>query len=535
MRRLIHRLAPRLFFALTVLLVLIEGTFGVVNIRIADKQLVQEAITGADQLSRSVTAATWQAMRFDHREAAYELMETIADKHGVERIRMFNRVGELRFSTDEEEYLRAGVEAEMCRGCHDGPATRTHLPPAERARMFESSDGRRMLGMISPIYNEPSCYTASCHAHPEDLKVLGVLDLTTDIEHVDADLHAQTLRATLMSVVHVVMFGFVIYLFLRHFVGNPIGELIEATQAVSELNLERPVHLETKTELGDLARSFETMRKRLLDARRELEQFAHGLEDKVEERSRQLDATRKKLIQSDRLASLGQLSASVAHEINNPINGVLNLTMLMDRIMKADGIPPARIEEFRGYLKQASQETERVGRIVSDLLAFSRRPSPQRAPVDLNQVLHRTLSLIAHRLELARVELLLELQPSLPPVHGDRSQIEQVVLNLVMNAAEAMPDGGQLGIRTRVDADREDIVLEVKDQGVGIEPDHLARIFDPFFTTKGEGKGIGLGLSVVYGIVDAHGGTIDVTSKVGTGTTFVVRLPREEAEGNRGT
>jgi two-component system NtrC family sensor kinase len=315
-------------------------------------------------------------------------------------------------------------------------------------------------------------------------------------------------------------------------VGKPIRILIGATQALSAGDLDRPIEFESETEFGELAASFDLMRERLGSTREELDLFTQKLEEKVEERSRQLTEARQKLIRSDRMASLGQLAASVAHEVNNPISGVVNLAMLLQRIMKSGDIPPDRREEFRGYLAQIAAETQRVGRIVSDLLAFSRRSSPQREETDLNQVIHRTLSLLAHKLELAHAELRMELEPGLKKVHADRSQIEQVLLNLVMNAAEAMTDGGTIGIRTQSDADAGEVVLEVTDTGPGISKEHLPRIFDPFFTTKDEGKGVGLGLSVVYGIIDAHGGTIDVESWSEGGTRFQVRLPLNPPEGN---
>jgi C4-dicarboxylate-specific signal transduction histidine kinase len=235
----------------------------------------------------------------------------------------------------------------------------------------------------------------------------------------------------------------------------------------------------------------------------------------------------QKLFQSDRLASLGQLAASVAHEINNPIAGVLNLSMLIERILKEDGIPPERVEEVRRYLVQISSETTRVGRIVGDLLAFSRRSSPQRMPADLNEIIRRTVSIIDHKLKLANVELELQLDEILPKIKCDNSQIQQVIVNLVMNASEATHNrvNGNVTVRTAANTNRESIRFEVKDNGDGIPKENLAKIYDPFFTTKGEGKGVGLGLAVVYGIVESHGGDIEVDTKVGEGTIFRVDLP----------
>jgi two-component system NtrC family sensor kinase len=263
----------------------------------------------------------------------------------------------------------------------------------------------------------------------------------------------------------------------------------------------------------------------LRSALAELNQFTQNLETKVQERTEQLQAAQKKLLHSDRLASLGQLSASVAHEINNPISGVLNLSMLMQRMLKDDGVPPGRIEEFRKYLVQVTNETARVGRIVSDLLAFSRRGKPQRAAADLNRIVRATLSLAQHKMRLSNVMVEANLEENLPAVLCDASQIQQVALNLALNAGEATQ--GRSDRRVSVSTSRGEgvVVLAVSDNGEGIPPENLSKIFDPFFTTKSDGKGVGLGLAVSYGIIQAHGGDIEVKSAVGEGTTFTVSLP----------
>jgi two-component system NtrC family sensor kinase len=201
--------------------------------------------------------------------------------------------------------------------------------------------------------------------------------------------------------------------------------------------------------------------------------------------------------------------------------------MLLERLMANGQYPPGREAEFRKYLGLISAETARVGRIVSDLLAFSRGSKPRRAPADLNKLVRTTLNLTEHKLKLVNAEIDLQLQDNLPPVECDSSQIQQVILNLVLNGAQAMQSrgGGKLMIRTRLLADGENVELCVHDTGEGIAPENLPKIFDPFFTTKAEGKGVGLGLAVLYGIVKAHEGEVEVKSKRNEGTTFTVSLP----------
>jgi signal transduction histidine kinase len=333
----------------------------------------------------------------------------------------------------------------------------------------------------------------------------------------------------LVTGVEIALIGLFIILFTRRFVTRPIAKLIGGFKAVSQMELDKPLDIEDSSdELDDLARSFNVMRDRLRAALAEINQFTQNLETKVGERTLQLKAAQKKLLQNDRLASLGQLSASVAHEINNPISGVLNLSMLMQRMLKDDGIPPGRIEEFRKYLGQVTTETGRVGRIVSDLLAFSRRGKPNRAPADLNRIVKTTLSLVQHKMKLSNVTVETRLAEDLPPAHCDASQIQQVALNLALNAAEATHTRSDRRVEVSTEKGDGVVLLVVSDNGEGIPPENLGKIFDPFFTTKPEGKGVGLGLAVSYGIVQAHGGEIEVKSVVGEGTTFTVSLPLEQ-------
>lgn len=521
------RLALKLIFSLTIIVVLVESVSAYLNTKRQEKELLDAMILGADQLSRSITSATWHAMLADHRSAAYEVMQTIALKQGINKIRIFNKEGYVMFSTDPDDPKQVDKDAEACALCHSSlqPLVKVDVP--SRARIFRAHDGQRKLAMVTPIYNEAACSQAACHAHPPGVKVLGVLDVALNLDRVDEDVAALQRRSLLVTGIHVVLIGIFIVFFSRRFVDRPIRELIAGTRAVSAMQLDKPIEINSSEELGELANSFNVMRERLQQARAETHRFTQELEAKAEERTKQLQIAHQKLLQSDRLASLGQLSASVAHEINNPLSGVLNLSKLMQRILTDDGVPGNRVPEFRRYLSQVINETARVGRIVSDLLAFSRRSKPQSKRTDLNEIVRNTISLLSHKLKLSNVEVEENLAPDLPAVRCDGSQMQQVVINLVMNGAEAtQPRGnGKVIVRTSTRSDEKTAVLEVEDNGEGIPPEFLSKIFDPFFTTKGEGKGVGLGLSVVYGIVEAHGGELEVNSSLGRGTVFTVTLP----------
>jgi two-component system NtrC family sensor kinase len=526
------RLALRLILFLTILIVIAEGISGYYTIKTQEQQLLDEMIVGADQLSRAITSATWHAMLADHRDDAYNVMQTIASKQGIRMIRIFNKEGRVMFSTSPGEEMQVDKNAEACYLCHasDKPLVRVEVP--NRARIFRASDGTRRLAMITPIYNEQSCAEAMCHAHPAEINVLGVVDVALDLNPVDQEMAGMQRRVVIMAAIHIILIGIFIIFFIRRFVDVPIQKLIDGTRAVSAMRLDTPIVVGTGGELGELAQSFNVMRERLKVALKEINEFTENLETKVAERTEELNAANQRLQRSDRLASLGQLAASVAHEINNPIFGVLNLSSLLQRIINKDGIPPNRIAEVRTHIDRIVDETSRVGRIVADLLAFSRRSQPQQTRTNLNAVINATVSIIAHKLKLMNVELQLCLADDLPQVLCDASQMQQVLINLIMNGAEATQgrDRAMVKVATRFRKETRSLLLLVEDNGDGIPEEYLSRIFDPFFTTKEEGKGVGLGLAVVYGIVQAHHGDIEVKSDPGTGTVFTVTLPVDDAE-----
>ncbi|MFB3902718.1 MAG: sensor histidine kinase [Acidobacteriota bacterium] len=529
------RLALQLILSLTIIVIIVVGLSSYINVKTQEKQLLDSMILGADQLSRGITSATWHAMLDDRREAAYQVMQKIAEKQGINRIRIFNREGRVMFSTNPAEYNRQyGKEADACSLCHSTLPPKVEVEMPSRARIFHGADGSRKLAMVTPIYNEPACSRANCHAHPPETKVLGVLDVDLDLDHVDRELLGIKVRSVGVTLVAIVSIGLFIVVFTKRFVDAPIRRLIDGTRAVSNMQLDHPIEIHSSEELSELAKSFNVMREHLKQAMAELNELNQGLENKVRERTDQLEVAHRKLIQADRLASLGQLAASVAHEINNPISGVLNLSMLMQRIIKDSGIPPERLPEFRKYLSQVAAETARAGRIVADLLAFSRRSKPAAAEADLNRIVDTTLSLVDHKLRLINIEIEKDLAPGLPMLVCDAAQIQQVVINLVLNAAESMTGKPKGKVIVRTHRAGEAVVLEVQDNGEGIPRENLSKIFDPFFTTKEEGRGVGLGLAVVYGIVKSHGGEVEVDSTPKVGTVFRVTLPLISDESTTG-
>jgi PAS domain S-box-containing protein len=232
-----------------------------------------------------------------------------------------------------------------------------------------------------------------------------------------------------------------------------------------------------------------------------------------------------RILHQDKMMSLGRLAASVVHEINNPLSGILNYVRLMARIMGKGPLDPERQAKFSQYIEVVEKETERVSRIVSGLLAFSRKSPPCFGHVAVDELLGRCLALSRHKLELQNIAVKESVPAGLAPVKGDFNQLQQCVINLIFNAIDAMPQGGTLTLSAMAGPQPGHVAIAVADTGCGIDPQTLSRIFEPFFTTKNEGYGVGLGLSTTYGIVQRHGGRIEVHSRVGNGTVVTLVLP----------
>jgi len=324
----------------------------------------------------------------------------------------------------------------------------------------------------------------------------------------------------------------IMYLFITTGITNPLRDMVVATKKIAQGDLSHEVKIQSRDEIGHLAESFNQMVEELKHAQQELTEWGETLERRVAERTEALEKAQYQLIRSEKLASLGKLAAVVAHEINNPLSGILTYIKLLLKITAKKPFPVSRTDEMKNYLFVMDTEMNRVTRIVKDLLTFARRSKPRIERVNVNSIVEQSLSLLENKIKLQNVNLQTQLDETLPLVPCDFSQIQQVFMNLIINGTEAMSNGGELNIKTCHTPDNGFVEIEVADTGTGIPEEHLSKIFDPFFSTKEAGKGVGLGLSIVYGIVNEHKGSIDVKSTKGKGTTFTIKLPTVVEEEN---
>ncbi len=312
----------------------------------------------------------------------------------------------------------------------------------------------------------------------------------------------------------------VIGFFTANMITKPIKELVFATRKVAGGDLTYQVKRISNDEIGELARSFNKMTESLSQAEQELMGFAKTLEDKVHERTLELENAQRQLLRSEKLASLGKMAAGVAHEINNPLTAVLTFSKLMlDDLDKDD--------ERREDLETIVGETLRCRDIVRGLLDFSRETTSEKKPRSINRIIENTLSLVKNQATFQDITIERHLE-EVPEIPLDEAKMKQVFMNMFLNAAEAMSGHGTLTISTRQEQGA--LTVRIKDTGCGIPREHLNKLFDPFFTTKKVGKGTGLGLAVTYGIVKSHEGTFKVNSEVGKGTEFIIAFPLRSAE-----
>ncbi len=489
------RVSSKLILAVAVVSIATIGVFSYLLTDAQHRAMITQVEHNANQISETIKSSTQQDMRLNRRDDLHRMIDTIGRQDGIEGVRIFNKEGEIIYSA-EADVIGTLVDkrAEACYACHAADRPLERLPVAERTRVFRAGEDHRQLGIINPIYNDPSCWQAACHAHTADQTVLGVLDITMSLEDVDRQLVANWIKVALLAATAVLALSLIVWWWIESRVGKPVAHLVDATRKVASGDLGHEVHVHRQDELGRLADSFNEM-------------------------TRTLAEQQQQLYQSDKLASVGRLAAGVAHEINNPLTGVLTYgSFLLNRTDDP---------EVKKDLETIVRETKRCRQIVKGLLDFSRQVRPKKTRVDLHEVIRRAITIVRNRLTLNDITVTVDVAKNLPEVHADRGQMAQVMINLLVNATDAIGrEGGEITIQARpkTTGGITEVVLEVKDTGCGIPPEGLGKVFEPFYTTKSQ-EGTGLGLAIVWGIVNKHDGTVELASEVGRGTTVTVHLP----------
>jgi histidine kinase len=727
-------------------------TFYLVSLQ--EKQAFERMADNVNQFSDTVKRSTHYSMLKNQRESLHKIIEAIGAQSGVEKIRVFNKTGAIMFSSQKGDIgTYVDLEAEACYGCHriDQPLER--LSMSDRSRTYRSPAGNRVLGMINPIYNEPSCWQAGCHYHPEEQIVLGVLDIGLSLEALDQEILAIKQKIIFFAAIIFLMVSAIVAGCILYFVNRPIRRLVSATKQIANGDYNQKLEAITQDEVGHLARSFEEMRRNIRDQAHAFQkskeeyqtlfeevpcqisvqdrdfriiqvnsvfqerfgdrlgeycyraykgrdeicpicpvdntfktgqaQFSEEvvlgkdgnpvyilvstspifneegevlaaiemstditqvrlLEDELkrsEEKYRTLfnsdpnpifildlntleiqdaneralnaygyekenlveksfldlaeplewDRLRKvswdkegaiykvkhqtkeneailvnirfsslkhmgqdtvivttsdvterlkseaQLIQASKMATLGEMSAGVAHELNQPLSVIKTSASFLAK--KIDRNEPVASDILLSLAEEMDSQVDRASLIINHLRQFGRKTDIRKMNVQLNDCIHGTFTVLGRQLELHGIKVELDLDEELPPIRGDRNRLEQIFLNLIMNARDAMDEKEALAGKSvekvlQISSFRENdkVLVTISDTGLGMSEEVKEKIFEPFFTTKPVGKGTGLGLSISFGIVLDYDGSIEFESVEGRGTTFIIRFPAADEE-----
>ncbi len=532
-RKLTHSISAKLIWSLLAVMVAIFSLLGYLNIRLQRQHLEAATLSSADHMSDVIKRnATYFMLRND-REGLYHAIQTIADEPGMVKVRILDPEGRISYSTDPAEVNHVlDKTAEACYGCHVRSQPLTRLNRPDRFRIYRADGGPRIMGIITPIENQPSCSDAACHAHPASQQVLGVLDTNLSLATADAQLAVSNYRSISYTVGAMLVVAVLSWLFVWRVVAKPITALKNGTEHLAQGELGYQIAVQSRDEVGDLAHSFNDMSLQLQAANEQIVTWAKTLEDRVQQKTRELRSAHDHMMHVEKMASIGKMAAVVAHEVNNPLSGILTYAKLLRKWVASGQAQSEKRDESIECLDLIAAESRRCGDLIKNLLSLSRTAPLNIQSTDLHAVIDRCLLLVRHQLKLNQIELQVKLAGDLPRVPCDPAQMEQVVLALIMNAIDAMPRGGNLWLETRLNHDESEVEIQVRDDGAGIAPDVLPNIFEPFMTTKENGHGVGLGLAISRGIMERHNGSIAVQSELGRGTTFTLTLPTRDLHGD---
>ena len=519
-------LSFKLFIYLFLILTSFSIIFSFYLIEFESEQFEEVARQCAQRTSDIVANSTKNAMLRNQKEDAYEIMDQIAMQNAISEISLYNKKGKIIFSTNRNEI---GTNAKMtdhaCTSCHEATGELRKKPSEIWHKITEDSSGFRYLSYLKPLENEKSCYTAACHYHKNQKKYAGLICLKMSLASLDTAVEENRSRMISTNVMVTLILSLSVGVFIWFLVHIPVNRLILGTKEISSGNLGYKIDSKGKDEIGILGSSFNEMSRDLKDAKDEITTWSDQLEHRVKEKTEELENTQKRNIQIEKMASLGQLSATVAHELNNPIAGILTYSKLIQKKLGKENIDNSEKETILKHLKMIESESKRSGDIVKNMLLFSRQQAVEMKLKDLREVIESSIDLIAHHLQLHNIELQKYFQVNLPKIYIDENQIKQALLALFVNAVEAMEENGVLTIRTEWKKPNDYVRILITDTGKGISEDVKSQIFEPFFTTKNAVKGVGLGLSSVYAIVNKHHGEILLESEIEKGTTFIIKLP----------
>jgi two-component system NtrC family sensor kinase len=515
-------IAAKLIIAIGLLMSILSFIFWYAILDKQEKDIMSIAIKYGGSFINFAKESTHQSMLTSKREETQRLLKNLSTPAGVIKVRIYNHKGMVAFSSHNGDIgTVVDKNSVACISCHADLGNSSSVSPAPRKwDVFKNESGSTSLRIIEPIANEPACSSAQCHFHPRDQEILGFMAADLSLALLDEALLKQGLALTLYVVLFVLAVSLFLGIILYKIVSRPVNELVLGMDKVATGNLDYKVPVRSIDEMGMVANAFNSMIKDLKEAGEQRERWTLTLENEIAKKTEEIKNTHASLVQTEKLASLGRMAAGVAHEINNPLTGVVTFAHLMKKRFPPDS---QDTEDLNIIIEQS----ERCAKIIKNLLTFARATPSEKGKVSINDVLQRTIFMVRNQAKFHHIKFNTEMEKSQFIVVGDASQFQQIFLNMFINAADAMSGRGNIHVTTQSVEEKGKPFVEIgfTDEGCGIKEEDMPKLFEPFFTTKPVGKGTGLGLSVSHGIVKHLGGQMKVKSTVGKGTSFFVRLP----------
>ena len=511
-----NSLAGKLIVAIGSLMILCSLAFGWLFMHFEERQLVSNMVNYASSLSDLVRRRIQYGMLNGKKNLIQRDLEMIGRSKEVRFIKIYGLDGRVMFSSKPAPSAAPGApNTPKTRGA---PAAPCGLPAID----FKSINTLATTHWISGKGAQKTLLYITPIKDTRGSNVLAVLEEGFYMKDVDRVRNYNKIGTVAIGGLFVLVISAFLSVILYRLVSRPVTLLEAGIKRVAECNMDQPVNINTRDEMGLLATTFNSMQADLKLYRESRDHWAQKLEDEIKRKTGEMMRTQESLINTEKLASLGRMSAGIAHELNSPLTGIITFAhLLKDRVPGGDA-------EAREDLQVVIDQAERCAKIIKGLLGFSRGAGSEMTEIGLNGLLESTISMIGHQERFYNIKFDLRLAAGLPAVLADPNQIQQVFLNMLMNASDAMDQNGAITVTTRpvpAEDGRRMIETEFTDSGPGIAEADLPKIFEPFFTTKPVGKGTGLGLSVSYGIIKKYGGDIHVRSGPGKGAAFIIRLP----------
>ena len=522
----------RVVYIITISSLFLFVSFGIIFRSVNEQYLNTVIRQSGNNIGSMVEGALYYSMLENDKRALQSTLDVINTMSGIDDVNMYDIRDSLVFSSFSSDTITHSNP--NCINCHTD--IKSMFPPMEKSyriidvnsecTMNQNDESHRHLLIRSPILNEKSCYTSSCHAHKESDVVLGSLVIKIPLKDLDSAIEKSSTDFFMLAILTTLLLVTFLILFTRKKIKDPLNAIIKASKAVSDGDTNTRLEIKHR-QLDDMrmvSLAFNNMLDNLNTATIELQNWSHQLEYKVQKKSEELLEAQNELIHIERIASLGKLSSSVAHEINNPLSGVLTFTKLVHKQLSKVELDPIKKESMLQNLKVIETETKRCGDIVKGLLDFSKKDQHNFENLHLHKILKETYDLMSHQMKIANISFLTEFSARSDIVYCSQNQIKQACVAILVNASEAATENGEILIKTK-NPDEYNIIFEITDNGSGIAPEDLPHIFEPFFSAKQKASGTGLGLAIVHGIVQNHKGTIEVKSELGRGTTISIILP----------